>query len=325
MTYLERYLNGEYEQVWDELMQLGADVRQEPVYTDALSVARETMRRVRRNIETLIERLPHRGYIFGYDHRVQPIEGSTFFDKQRDYLEMLAWIRTQPPIFLSANYMDEAYAEDEKYVFDLSPMFRYNIDTPEDVEEWKRSLPDGWTWPVRMSTYVDEIERTIGPVPLSVRAWYEIVGAVNFFGYHPQWDEIALSFDPLLPILRKSRWSSSLMRECDPLQVRPLDENVLLRMQKQRSSDKPFCIFEFADDRVEKDYGHSAGTPYAFSFPDEHADQVLAPLRYGDMEGPTFVEYLRFSLKWAGFPVLADWRPQPKEDLEFLTRDLLPF
>jgi len=47
MSYLERYTNGEYEQVWDDLLALGAKVREGQVYPDALAVARETMRRVR--------------------------------------------------------------------------------------------------------------------------------------------------------------------------------------------------------------------------------------------------------------------------------------
>jgi len=53
-TYLERYLNGEYEQVWSELIALGEQVRQEPIYSDAYAVAEEAMRRVRVNIELLV-------------------------------------------------------------------------------------------------------------------------------------------------------------------------------------------------------------------------------------------------------------------------------
>ncbi|GHO49163.1 hypothetical protein [Ktedonospora formicarum] len=284
MTYLERYLNGEYEQVWDELLQMGADVRHESMYTDALAVARETMQRVRRNIEMLIERLPQRGYLFGYDFRLQPVEGKAFFDNQQKYLEMLAWVRTQPPVFLSANYIDEAYEQEEKNVFSMVPELRYSIDTPEEIEDWKRSLPDGWAWPIRMSTYVDEIERTIGPVPLSVRAWYEIVGAVNFFGYHPQWEEMLYPSDSPLPTT-KSPGNASLMRECDPLLVKPLDENVLFEMQKQHyPGPPPVYSFEFAAERGDKMYGcSSTNTPYMFRFPDERADQVLAGVRYGDL------------------------------------------
>jgi len=37
MSYLERYLAGEHEQVWAELVALGPAVREEPVYSDALA------------------------------------------------------------------------------------------------------------------------------------------------------------------------------------------------------------------------------------------------------------------------------------------------
>jgi hypothetical protein len=65
-TSLERYLDGEDEQVWTELEALGAAVRAEPLYSDALTVARETMRRVRHTIETPIPQLESLGYTFGY-------------------------------------------------------------------------------------------------------------------------------------------------------------------------------------------------------------------------------------------------------------------
>lgn len=59
--YLARYNAGEYEQVWAELGALGAAVRAEPVYSDALAVARETMWRVRENLTAL--RTP-RGHVY---------------------------------------------------------------------------------------------------------------------------------------------------------------------------------------------------------------------------------------------------------------------
>ena len=65
MNYLERYRNGEHEQVWNDLQSLGPSVRQEPYYTQARDVATETMRRVRRNCERLVARLQTLGYIFG--------------------------------------------------------------------------------------------------------------------------------------------------------------------------------------------------------------------------------------------------------------------
>lgn len=65
MNYLERYRNGEYEQVWSELQALGPAVRQEPYYSQASEVAAETMRRVRRNCERIVARLRSLGYAFG--------------------------------------------------------------------------------------------------------------------------------------------------------------------------------------------------------------------------------------------------------------------
>lgn len=65
MNYLERYRNGEYEQVWNDLQALGPSIRQEPYATQARDVATETMRRVRRNCERLVARLQTLGYVFG--------------------------------------------------------------------------------------------------------------------------------------------------------------------------------------------------------------------------------------------------------------------
>jgi hypothetical protein len=63
--YLERYLAGECQPVWDELLEEGAAIREEPLASEAWAVAQETMRRVRHNIERLIPRLRALGYRFG--------------------------------------------------------------------------------------------------------------------------------------------------------------------------------------------------------------------------------------------------------------------
>src|SRR5258708_6983758 len=66
-SFLERYERGEHERVWDELLALGAAVWEGPLYADALAVARETMRRVRHNVELLVPRLRSLGFAFGYE------------------------------------------------------------------------------------------------------------------------------------------------------------------------------------------------------------------------------------------------------------------
>jgi hypothetical protein len=64
MTLLERYVAGERVAVWDELVALGAAVRDEPIWSEARAVARETMQRARRNIDRLVGKLHAVGYSF---------------------------------------------------------------------------------------------------------------------------------------------------------------------------------------------------------------------------------------------------------------------
>jgi hypothetical protein len=74
--FLDRYLKGEYEEVWADLLDLGSKIREEPLYIDALAVTRETMTRVRYNIELLIDRLANLGYQFGtYRNGQYKVEG----------------------------------------------------------------------------------------------------------------------------------------------------------------------------------------------------------------------------------------------------------
>jgi hypothetical protein len=64
-TLLQRYSRGEHVEVWAELTALGNQVRIEPTCEDALGVVRETMRRVRHNLELLVPRLHDFGFAFG--------------------------------------------------------------------------------------------------------------------------------------------------------------------------------------------------------------------------------------------------------------------
>ena len=62
---LKRYLDGEHEQVWTELVALGAGVRGPYILADAEAVAHETTGRVRDNVDGLTLRLTAAGYAFG--------------------------------------------------------------------------------------------------------------------------------------------------------------------------------------------------------------------------------------------------------------------
>jgi len=64
LPLFDRYVAGEHEAVWMELVALGNAVREDPHAADALAVAYETMVRVEKNVRTLVERLTTLGYRF---------------------------------------------------------------------------------------------------------------------------------------------------------------------------------------------------------------------------------------------------------------------
>jgi hypothetical protein len=60
----ERYMAGEHEAVWKDLVALGPTVREDLHVHDALAVTYETMRRVEQNVRALVQRLTASGYRF---------------------------------------------------------------------------------------------------------------------------------------------------------------------------------------------------------------------------------------------------------------------
>jgi hypothetical protein len=99
--HLERYLAGECQPVWDELLAQGAAIREEPLASEALAVARETMRRVRHNIELLIPRLRTLGYRFGKAQRVSNqmviVDPARLDEFIEDYLAEYPIFQPPPP------------------------------------------------------------------------------------------------------------------------------------------------------------------------------------------------------------------------------------
>ena len=243
-SFPERYQSGEHEAVWAELTALGPAIQDEPLYSDALAVAHETMWRVRRNIETLIPRLHQLGYKFGY-----------------------AWA-TQ-----------------------FTPAERLEMEQDEPV--FAAPSPD-------IAQEIHELERRAGTLPLSLRSFYEIVGEVNFIGSHSTWE-----YEPL-----------------DPLNV--LSARSILKVDdwghwSDDKEDDGSCNFPIAPDEHHK-YFYSGAGPYAIPCLNLVAD---APLLY-ERHGTTFVNYLRISFRWGGFPGWERIEQRPEQDLALLTTDLLP-
>ncbi len=215
MDYLDRYTHGEFEQVWSELQGLGEGVRQEPVYAQARLVADETMQRVRRNCERLVDRLRSLDYHFG----VYP-DGSTGY-------------------------------------FTSGPLVPLGELSRSDMAA---------------------LDKTIGPLPLSLASFWEIVGSVDFVG------------------MRRG-WPTGL----DPLVVSG-PEAVFSEVQEVEDIKNTYGHFEgsLAPDYLHKD-NISGGAPYAVQLPDPHMDFLFR----NEHHNLLFVPYLRFAiLRWGGFPGL---------------------
>ena len=233
MNYLERYHEGEYEPVWDELTALGPAVRQELHYSQALEVAAETMRRVRRDCELIVARLHSRSYLFG----LYP-DGTT----------------------------------------------GYYTDGP--------LVPASDTTRAGMA----ELEAEAGPLPLSLVAFWQEVGSVDFVGMHPEWPD-----------------------GLDPLVVNPPEAALSLLYEEEGDEDTEWFA-GLAPDDLHKD-NVSGGDPYGVALPNSSADFVFLEERHN----LPFVSYLRMAiLRWGGFPGL-DGRSTRFEPLGDLIAGLEPF
>ena len=208
---LERYLAGEHQQVWSELMQAGDDVRRDPLAADALAVAYETMTRVHENVRLLVERLGALGYRFS----------------------------SNPP------------------------------HQPPGKKTWKE---------------LQQLERLVGPLPLSLRAFYDVVGGVDLVGRHPS----------LVP---RNRWwtrkrASSIPP--DPLLVYGVSDAL---QEAESLDDEEREEITLAPDDLHKE-NVSGGDPYTIAVPDGRADAIVLNERHDLL----FVDYLRLCCRLGGFP-----------------------
>jgi hypothetical protein len=222
LPLFDRYIAGEHEKVWHELIALGPAVREDPHAADALAVAYETMRRVAANVIELNARLQALGY-----HATS----------------------TQP------------------------------------------HLPPG----PKAHKQVARLEKAAGALPLSLRAFYEVVGAVDWIGEHPS---LAPRTDSVAP---------------DPLVVFPVDEALALCEDGVES-------ITIAPNDLHKG-NTSGGEPYEIEVPDLGADGKFLNERHELY----FVEYLRLVFRFGGFPGYDGIDRALPPELASLSVGLIPF
>jgi hypothetical protein len=155
------------------------------------------------------------------------------------------------------------------------------------------------------------IEQASGFLPLSLHAWYEVVGEVSFMGSFPGLSSFADS---------ANGGASGSQLLTDPLVVFPL-EGVLEEFRRQvqdyeREPDEPF-YFPVSPDEYHK-ANLSGETAYEIAIPSPTADALLE----NSPGGLTFIAYLRKSFRWGGFPGLAVQPNPPTALLAQLTEGL---
>jgi hypothetical protein len=158
---------------------------------------------------------------------------------------------------------------------------------------------------------IAELEVVAGVLPLSLRAFYEEVGGVNFVG---DWPETAYDW--------------RVEQALDPLRVESLEDALEAcrawrrwgaSSHRANSPADDVCPVPIAPD-FDLKYNVSGTGAYEILVPDASADALLRLERHAT----TFVNYLRICFRWAGFPGLERAQRLPMSDLARLTDDLLP-
>lgn len=178
----------------------------------------------------------------------------------------------------------------------------YEFEAPDEVY-----VPPGPDAPARVA----ELETLAGPLPLSLRAWYEVVGSVNLVGVHLQ------GRGPLGP---------SSDRYPDPLVVYPIEAafdeyEQWLEMREHYGAEEigTFRVPIAPDDYHKADV--SGGMWYHITLPNAGMDAVLE----AEWHHVRFVEYLRESFRWGGFPGFARYADRPERVLAGLAEGMMRF
>jgi hypothetical protein len=267
LPLFDRYVAGEHEVVWKELVALGSSVRDDPHAADALAVAYETMYRVEQNVRTLVKRLTTMGYRF----TPNPGASSAASTGVSGLASLLASV--------VASMASSGGAKPTRKA-DPAP---HVPPTPAAQKQ------------------VADFERRFGTLPLSLRAFYEVVGEVNLIGTHP-------SIDP-----------PDNAVAADPLVVYGLDEGLVEFDEEDEDGDGEPNAITIAPDDLHK-ANVSGGDPYEMAIPDLRADGELLNERHELF----FVDYLRLCFKFGGFPGYEAMGTIPAE-LGRLSAGLTPF
>lgn len=347
-TFLERYQAGDHMRVWADMEALGGAVREERYFDDAQAVANETMKRVRHNAEVVVARLGSLGYQFEPNadsvgdmlERMQ--EGMEQTDRYREF-------RRQNPPAPGPNFPEfQAVLEPLRRQNEAAAQQRLTAREKlnalqEQIRERGRESVKSQAIKAPSSTVADEIaeieEWAGGPLPLSLRAWCEIVGSVSLVGTHPALAFRAERQTPMMLInpdfhrdaagrvakLRAAGVKATTVLETPPQPPLsdPLEITCTLEQQEpyHKDEDEGFGrrLILGRDDELKADIS-GLGDLYGIEVPSSGADAL-----FEDWHKTSFVTYLRIAFQWGGFPGWERYSQRPEKEIAYLQEGLLPF
>lgn len=306
LGYLERYQQGEHVQVWRELVALDDQIRTEPLYSEARAVALETMRRARYNIELLVERLQNLGFQFHDPSAVfrpttpAQLEDLAVFEREVGPvpLSLRAWIEQVGTVYFMGSYRRLSY-----YAPNTFPPGGFVIGgtggEPErlDFDDLLQQLSASDVVPTQMTDIFTNMFEQLQEVMNSDAGDGE--PGANTAEAIPE-EEQTLS-DPLV------------------VDFYEVSIEAYQDWQEDYDDDRPF-VASIAPDILHKSNFSGYGG-YEIALPNSAADAVLLNTEWREM---TFVEYLRLSFEWAGFPGLQDYENRDENVLASLREGLLP-
>jgi hypothetical protein len=296
-TFLKRYRDGDCVAVWADLVALGEGVRHELYYADAVAVAAETMRRARHNVELLIQRLAGMGYRFIPPSMEYMLDLDSSIDQMAQMIGAKQGVEIRPFLEEAAKHAKERIGPLAAKMAEHRAALKAKISASLKKPPLKN--PDVFDPPGKQTAaQLKKLEKAAsGPLPISLRAWYEQVGGVSLMGSHAV-------LNPKDSVVA-----------ADPLVVAPLRE--LLQMVEHEGADDKIGLWIAPDDLHKANV--SGGDPYTITVPNACAD---ADLEY-EWHHTTFVNYLRKAFEWGGFPGWQRDKKPPREAIAKLTEGLL--
>lgn len=181
------------------------------------------------------------------------------------------------------------------------------------------------------------LQQEYGSLPLSVTAWYEEVGAVDFRGVYPglsafetvdlsnlrmffQGQHLRVSLTPEVRILSSEPASApdpDASLTSDPLVIFVCNEALVDELDEGGQTVASYCL---APDALHKANVSGGDGPH-IDFGQAGMD---APLRGDDWNGVPFITYLRTVFAWGGFPGLSAEANPPRALLASLCEGLQP-